>query len=114
MYTKIATCCYCGTRAALVLEGGRHELSCGTCGAPLHLMKAMPVSSQVQSPVSGAQAVKIAPGTEKRRKNKVKKSKERADLTPSFGLMGKPAKGRKMSGKKLLGKLWEAVEDVFD
>lgn len=40
--TKIATCCYCGTRAALVLRGeGRHELSCSACGAPLHEMKAL-------------------------------------------------------------------------
>ncbi|ASP22965.1 hypothetical protein ANTHELSMS3_04362 [Antarctobacter heliothermus] len=38
--TKIATCCYCGTRAALVLRGDvRHELSCASCGAPLHNMK---------------------------------------------------------------------------
>lgn len=37
--TKIATCCYCGTRAALVLGRDRHELSCSSCGAPLHDMK---------------------------------------------------------------------------
>lgn len=38
--TKIATCCYCGTRAALVLKGKtRHELACSTCGAPLHDLK---------------------------------------------------------------------------
>ena len=41
--TKIATCCYCGTRAALVLRGEtRHELSCSACGAPLHNLKMMP------------------------------------------------------------------------
>lgn len=38
--TKIATCCYCGTRAALVLRGEtRHELSCASCAAPLHELK---------------------------------------------------------------------------
>lgn len=37
--TKIATCCYCGTRAALVLGKDRHELACSSCGAPLHDMK---------------------------------------------------------------------------
>ncbi|MGB1034398.1 MAG: hypothetical protein ACPGVS_05180 [Primorskyibacter sp.] len=38
--TKIATCHYCGTRAALVLTGSeRHELSCSNCGAPLHDLK---------------------------------------------------------------------------
>ena len=37
---KIATCCYCGTRAALVLSGReRHELACSACGAPLHDLK---------------------------------------------------------------------------
>lgn len=37
---KIATCCYCGTRAALVLAGvGRHELACRSCGAPLSRLK---------------------------------------------------------------------------
>lgn len=37
---KIATCCYCGTRAVLKLKGHlRHELTCSGCGAPLHEMK---------------------------------------------------------------------------
>ena len=41
--TKIATCCYCGTRAALVLTGDKsHELACGSCGAPLHDLKMLP------------------------------------------------------------------------
>ncbi len=43
MTTKIATCCYCGSRTALKLTArGGHELACGKCGAPLHEMKAMP------------------------------------------------------------------------
>jgi hypothetical protein len=37
---KIATCCYCGSRAALFLGGeDRHELACSNCGAPLHELK---------------------------------------------------------------------------
>ena len=41
--TKIATCTYCGTRAALVLKGNtRHELACQACGAPLHDLKRLP------------------------------------------------------------------------
>ena len=41
--TKITTCCYCGSRAALVLRGKeRHELSCGSCGAPIHTLKMLP------------------------------------------------------------------------
>ena len=36
MTTKIATCCYCGTRTALTLTARHgHELACGRCGAPL-------------------------------------------------------------------------------
>ncbi|NSX56555.1 hypothetical protein [Parasulfitobacter algicola] len=41
--TKVAKCCYCGTKAALVLSGRhRHELACSACGAPLHDLKIMP------------------------------------------------------------------------
>jgi hypothetical protein len=37
---KVATCCYCGTRAVLTLAGrGRHELACRSCGAPLGELK---------------------------------------------------------------------------
>lgn len=44
--TKIATCCYCGTRAALVLRGEvRHELSCARCGAPFRRMKVLPTEA---------------------------------------------------------------------
>ena len=40
--TKVATCCYCGLRAALVFsDKARHELSCSGCGAPLHRLKAL-------------------------------------------------------------------------
>lgn len=47
MGPKIATCCYCGTRAALKLSGHvQHELACASCGAPLHEIKQMPVQTQ--------------------------------------------------------------------
>jgi len=43
---KIATCCYCRTRAALVLAGfDRHELACANCGAPLRDLKMLPLAS---------------------------------------------------------------------
>lgn len=42
---KIATCCYCGTRAVLVLDRVRHELACAGCGAPLHDLKSLPQPS---------------------------------------------------------------------
>jgi len=54
---KVATCCYCGTRAALVLRGKeRHELACSSCGAPLSRMKMLPNT--------GAAAVTHAPKTQ--------------------------------------------------
>lgn len=38
--TKIATCCYCGSRTMLELRGTtHHELTCGNCGAPLRYIK---------------------------------------------------------------------------
>jgi transcription initiation factor TFIIIB Brf1 subunit/transcription initiation factor TFIIB len=43
--TKIATCSYCGSRSALVLDEARHELVCPSCGAPLHEIKAMPIKT---------------------------------------------------------------------
>lgn len=47
MGPKIATCCYCGTRAALKLMGEvQHELACASCGAPLHDIKQMPIKSR--------------------------------------------------------------------
>ena len=52
--TKIATCCYCGTKAALVLRGrDRHELTCGNCGAPLRAMKNLPqTEARAATPVA--------------------------------------------------------------
>lgn len=48
---KIATCCYCGTKAALVLRGkDSHELSCGSCGALLHDLKRLPVEPRAKTP----------------------------------------------------------------
>lgn len=48
---KIATCCYCGTKAALVLrEKDSHELSCGSCSVPLHDLKRLPVEPRAKTP----------------------------------------------------------------
>ena len=49
--TKIATCCYCGTRAALVLKGReRHELACSACGAPLRELKMLKAPAAPATP----------------------------------------------------------------
>ncbi|MYM54591.1 hypothetical protein [Thalassovita mangrovi] len=89
---KIATCCYCGRRAELVLTGEvRHELSCASCGAPLHNLKRLR-SDAVAAP---EKAAKLKP-------YKPKKSK------------AKKVKRRKGFGAKLLDELFDAVEDIFD
>lgn len=91
---KIATCCYCGTRAALVLKGGtRHELACSACGAPLHNLKHL-ARDHV---------------TDKSRAGKPKKRPEMAAKSPN----------RKKKKKKSF-KSWafeqalDAIEDIFD
>jgi len=90
---RIATCSYCGTRAALVLRGeGRHELTCSSCGAPLHALKRLPVEPE---PPVARKARAAVPKPEKPRKpNRAKKRKSRA--------------------RWLLGEVVDLVEDVFD
>lgn len=70
---KIATCCYCGTRAALVLRGDvRHELSCAACGAPLHNLKSLPVEQlrQPSRPAAPPSAKPVRPPKTRRKKRK--------------------------------------------
>jgi len=53
-YEKIVTCCYCGTRAALVLMGDqKHCLACSSCGAPITQMKQLK-KTRVQRCARGA------------------------------------------------------------
>ncbi|MEB8386426.1 hypothetical protein OO012_04225 [Rhodobacteraceae bacterium KMM 6894] len=94
---KIATCCYCGTRAALVMRrDGRHELSCSACGAPLHEIKAMPCAkttsvSTSTKPVRRGYAPDPAPHRPRKRR-----------------------KPRKSLIKRVFEEVWDVVEDVFD
>lgn len=98
--TKIATCCYCGTRAALVLRGkDRHELSCSGCGAPLHEMKALrPVEKRrgdrelVRGPVH-RKYVEDVHGPAKRKR---------------------PKKRRKSVMKRVFEEAFDVLEDIFD
>lgn len=92
--TKIATCCYCGTKAALVLRGkDKHELSCSRCGAPLRALKMLPT--------------RIAAPTEPSRK----KPKEQAKRD-----VARPHKRRKRKnfGKRMFEEIWDVLEDVGD
>ncbi|MEM8577063.1 MAG: hypothetical protein AAGF60_04355 [Pseudomonadota bacterium] len=86
--TKITTCCYCGARAALVLDRARHELSCSSCGAPLHNLKRLPLDR------TGDREL-------------VRPSPAKAAASPK-------AKKTKKSKKKRGWRLKDAFEDVFD
>lgn len=89
--TKIATCCYCGTKAALVLKGReRHELACGNCGAPLRAMKMLPATPERHAtPVKPAKAKYSQPRPKKRKKSKPRR-------------------------KQMISRIWDVIEDVVD
>ena len=90
---KIATCCYCGIRAALVLsEGARHELSCSSCGAPLHEMK------RLRSPAP-ASATRPAPAQRP---------------APRYAKHERPKKRAKSLKKRIFKEAFDFLEDLFD
>lgn len=91
--TKIATCSYCGTRANLVFDKDRHELTCPACGAPLHEMKRI-VADAAHPPAKGQKARKTL----------------RQD-TPDWGGR-KDYKSKKKKRKKPL--FWKALEEIID
>ncbi|WP_081894592.1 hypothetical protein [Ruegeria halocynthiae] len=89
--SKIATCCYCGTRAALVLKGQqRHELSCSSCGAPLHDLKMVPKRKLTEG--KSKRSTSNGAGQYKKKKQKKKK-----------GIFA-----------RVLDEAWDVIEDVFD
>ncbi|WP_254441617.1 hypothetical protein [Ruegeria sp. HKCCA0370] len=89
--SKIATCCYCGTRAALVLRGKeRHELSCSSCGAPLHDLKMLP-KRQAAPAKTVRSAVSHAPPRKTKRKKK-----------------------KKSMFSRVFDEAWDVIEDIFD
>jgi hypothetical protein len=97
-HTKIATCCYCGTRAALTLRGPeRHELACGTCGAPLHEMKALK-SKKDGKKDKRQYAVSHAPHMDLAKPKKARKSKKK----------------RKSLASRFFDEAWDVLEDIFD
>ncbi|NNE89318.1 MAG: hypothetical protein HKN27_14705 [Silicimonas sp.] len=97
--TKIATCCYCGTRAALTLRGKeRHELACSKCGAPLHELKMLRSDTHGERElVRPSPARSYKPSSKKHRGEKPRKRKKQKSLAQRF-----------------LEEAWDAAEDVFD
>ena len=99
---KIATCCYCGTRATLVLAGKeRLELSCLSCGAPLHNLKMLPKA-----------AVQPAKRPVKPTRKAAKPSHPRQPHPRPLKL--KKRKKRKGLFSKIIEEVWDEIEDIFD
>ena len=95
--TRLATCCYCGTRSALVLAGASsHRLACGACGAPLTQMKQLPCKG-THGPVEAARPLKAPPPPRPKSPKSTKKAKKRKSLS-----------------RKLLSEAWDPLEDIFD
>ncbi len=109
--TKIATCCYCGTRSALVFDGGRHELVCAACGAPLHEMKAIPAAKAQRSGAQPARpACKAGPGAPRGRPGYRPPEDGRARKPKPSG----KRKKRKSLVKKVFAEAFDLIEDIFD
>ncbi len=103
--TKIATCCYCGHRATLVLRGReRHELSCAKCGAPLHDLKMLPLAHHGKQNL-----VKPTPAKGYGRPETSDHDKRRT-ARPKY----KKRKKRKSLGRWFVEEAWDVIEDVFD
>jgi len=101
--TKIATCCYCGTRAALVLRGRiSQELACASCGAPLHDLKMLPSSKVADRPVSR--------NPDRGRRSMVTPAAHFERKAP--GPVRK--KRRKGLGRRFLEEAFDVIEDIFD
>ncbi len=97
--TKIATCCYCGSRTALKLTARKgHELACGSCGAPLHEMKALKLDPTPETPAKKENLFADAPFRAKQAMYKKPKKKKR----------------RKGFLRRALEEVWDEVEDIFD
>jgi len=112
---KIATCCYCGTRAALVLRGhGRHELSCAACGAPLHEMKAMPCNVQTRAAAAPTTAPRRKPAPHPYDLRGEDREERRRAEQERYRQPARRRKRRKPFFRDALEDIWDVVEDIFD
>ena len=101
--TKIATCCFCGSRTVLRLDSAMHELTCRSCGAALHNMKPLKAKTSDRSrdrvPRKVPDEIKYGSslGRPASRPKKTRKAKKR----------------RKVFGD-LVEDIFEEVFDIFD
>lgn len=99
---KIATCCFCGTKAALVLRGrDRHELSCRSCGAPLHEMKMLPKRVEERRSEPKRHAAFPADSHRKAMSRMDHKSNKKRKKSKSFA-------------SRAFGEIWDVIEDIID
>ena len=101
MTPKIATCCYCGTRAALRLDNQRHELTCSNCGAPLRNLKHMALDEREHS-------------QPRRKAKKTKKYKSHENYQSHDEPRRKPKKRRRSLMSKVFEEAFDVIEDIFD
>lgn len=102
--TKIATCNFCGTRAAMVLSGqGRHELSCSACGAPLHDIKMMP-AGKPRKKDRGDYGISHRAEPKPSHPSKYEKKREK-DLRK---------RAKKQRKRSFWGEAFDILEDIFD
>ncbi len=103
---KIATCCYCGTRAALVLSGeNRHELACSSCGAPLHDLKMLPKAA-------GGATARVAPSAYPNTRKAPKPT--HPNQPHPKAVKSKKRKKRKGLLRELMEEAWDVIEDIID
>ncbi|MEM6618617.1 MAG: hypothetical protein AAF761_02820 [Pseudomonadota bacterium] len=108
--TKIATCCYCGTRAVLNLRGVTyHELACRSCGAKLNHMKSLKTGAFSAPGVKKTRPVYEASGPKTPHRKKPKKPKY---TSPAHAK--KSRKKRKGWLADVFDELGDFVEDFFD
>ncbi len=99
---KIATCCYCGTRAALVLKWKeRHELACSNCGAPLHDLKMLRSDRTGDRELVDPSPLRGYPARPKKDESKGWKKK-------------KPKKKRRSLGQRFMEEFKDVAEDLFE
>jgi hypothetical protein len=101
--SKIATCCYCGTRAALVLTGERrHELACSSCGAPLHDLKRLKTGAAP------------APAPARLTGRPVQDRHYGGEGPRGEALRGRKKRRVKSFGRRALEEIWDVIEDIID
>lgn len=112
--SKIATCCYCGARAALVLTGDtRHELACSSCGAPLHNLKQMPVPSANKTPAHFSHPIRSPKSKGKMAHKSGGKPKKNWHEEP-YSKKKKTKKKRGKWAKDLFEDVFDVIEEIFD